>query len=176
MLTPLPVAVLDAPGLSQERQAHGAPGQLEALTAYSQPHAYWASPYESTYPPGPGFGPNVGLRAVDQSAQLDANVNSFSSACPQDPPSNSGQVRLQTNSSVALATNTASTSVPRRRARRKRFECEDCHKTFDRINRVDNCRNRHLGIKPWQCAGRCHDPTWFVIPTSYLRRFTFDWT
>jgi len=46
------------------------------------------------------------------------------------------------------------------------FECEECHKIFDRFSRLDNCRNQHLGIKPYQCKGRCTDKNWFV--SSYF--------
>lgn len=39
--------------------------------------------------------------------------------------------------------------------RKSRFHCEICHKEFDRASRLDGCRNKHLGIKPYQCKGDC---------------------
>ena len=36
-----------------------------------------------------------------------------------------------------------------------RLQCEMCGKRFDRSTRVEKCRNRHQGIKPFECRGRC---------------------
>ena len=38
---------------------------------------------------------------------------------------------------------------------RHRFECEICHNTFDRVNRLDACHNRHQNRKPYLCTGQC---------------------
>ena len=50
------------------------------------------------------------------------------------------------------------------------FECEDCHRTFDRLSRLDNCLNRHRGIKPYKCGGRCDDQDWFVSSGFFISR------
>ncbi|KIM21811.1 hypothetical protein M408DRAFT_324830 [Serendipita vermifera MAFF 305830] len=36
-----------------------------------------------------------------------------------------------------------------------KYECEICHKTFDRESRLERCHNRHMGVKPYVCAGDC---------------------
>lgn len=36
-----------------------------------------------------------------------------------------------------------------------KFECESCHKVFDRESRVENCRNGHSQNKPHACLGQC---------------------
>jgi hypothetical protein len=152
----------------QESQTHGAHWQLEAAAAYSQHQAHVVSSYDPTSSSGPGFNPNLS----EQLPNAAALVDSFSSIHPQYTPPDSNQIELTMNNSIAPALITLSASVPQQgapaRAGRKRFECEDCHKTFDRPSRLDNCRNRHLGIKPWQCGGRCQDPTWFVIPFHFI--------
>ena len=174
-LTYRPVAILDAQAWYQEPQARGAVQQLEAPAACSQHHAYYTSPSKATSFPGPGFVPFVEPRTVDMNAQLPnagALVDSFLSTPPQDTLFDSNNVELPTNSPVAPALSTLSAPAPQQgtpaRAGRKRFECEDCHKNFDRPSRLDNCRNLHRGIRPWQCGGRCQDPTWFVMASSLI--------
>jgi hypothetical protein len=154
-----------------EPRAHGARWQLEARTAYLQHHTYHAPPYEVMSFPGPGFGPNFGPSVEDLSAQFPdaagALVDSFPSTHTQDTLFYSNKVELPPNSSIAPALSSLSAPLPRQgtpaKAGRNRFECEDCHKKFDRPSRLDSCRNLHRGIRPWQCGGRCQDPTWFVI-------------
>jgi hypothetical protein len=174
-LTHRPV-ILDAQAWSQEPRAHGALGQLEVPVAYSQHHA---PSYGATSLPGPGFGPNAGLRVVVLSAQppnVGALVDSFLSTYPQDTLFDSNKVELPTNSSIAPALSTLSASVPQQgtsaKAGRNRFKCKVCHKTFDRRSRLNKCRNLHQGIRPWKCEGQCQDPTWFVIP--FLDYMTYD--
>ena len=41
-----------------------------------------------------------------------------------------------------------------------RFQCEICWKRFDRPTRVDKCRNRHQGLKPYECRGGCGLLAW----------------
>jgi hypothetical protein len=166
-LTHRPVAMLDTQAWYQEPRVHGALRQPEAPVAYYRHHP---PSYEATFFSEPGFGPNTGPRVVDLSAQPpdgEALVDSFPSTYPQDTLFDPIKVELPTNSSIALAPSTLSAPVPQQRipakAIRNRFECEDCHKKFDRPSRLDNCRNLHRGIRPWQCGGRCQDPTWFVI-------------
>jgi hypothetical protein len=108
---------------------------------------------------------------VDLSARLpnaEALVDSVLSTHPEDTLSDSNTVNLPTDVPIAPALSSLPASVPQQgtpaRAGRNRFECEDCHKMFDRPSRSDNCRNLHRGIRPWQCGGRCEDPTWFVTP------------
>lgn len=43
---------------------------------------------------------------------------------------------------------------------RRTFECQTCHKKYDRIARVKACRNSHLGVKPYSCAGECGVQDW----------------
>lgn len=51
----------------------------------------------------------------------------------------------------------------------RRFQCETCLKMFDRRSRLDNCRNRHSGLKPYECLGICGLLRWYVFgnPRSF---------
>jgi hypothetical protein len=109
---------------------------------------------------------------IAQPPSLPAFVNLSMLNYHQGIVSTSNQPHTPANGAAGSGQSTVSTLVPPHGipapAGGHRFECEDCHKIFDRASRLDSCRNRHLGIKPWQCGGRCEDPTWFVILPHFV--------
>jgi hypothetical protein len=111
--------------------------------------------------------PSVVTDPIAQPASLPAFANLSMLNYHQGIVSTSNQPQTPAGGLAGSGQSTVSASVPAHgipaAAGGHRFECEDCHKVFDRPSRLDNCRNRHLGIKPWQCEGRCEDSTWFVI-------------
>lgn len=55
------------------------------------------------------------------------------------------------------------TSRTNLRENRRRFECARCERSYDRSSRADKCRNQHLGLKPYQCLGRCGSINWYGV-------------
>jgi hypothetical protein len=47
-----------------------------------------------------------------------------------------------------------------------KYRCETCQKTFDRISRLENCRNQHSVLRPHECFGVCGSTGWYVTPSS----------
>jgi hypothetical protein len=46
----------------------------------------------------------------------------------------------------------------------KKYQCTTCRRGFDRESRLENCHNRHSGIKPHRCFGVCGTVQWYVTP------------
>jgi hypothetical protein len=49
-----------------------------------------------------------------------------------------------------------------------KYQCTTCLRRFDRESRLENCQNRHSGIKPHRCLGACGTVEWYVTPRSIL--------
>ena len=45
-----------------------------------------------------------------------------------------------------------------------KYQCTTCQKIFDRMSRLENCRNIHANDKPHRCFGMCGRPEWYVHP------------
>jgi hypothetical protein len=48
-----------------------------------------------------------------------------------------------------------------------KYQCTTCLKRFDRKSRLENCHNRHSGIKPHRCFGVCGTVQWYVNSTIH---------
>jgi hypothetical protein len=42
-----------------------------------------------------------------------------------------------------------------------KYQCTTCLRRFDRESRLENCQNRHSGIKPHRCFGVCGTVGWY---------------
>lgn len=49
-----------------------------------------------------------------------------------------------------------------------KYQCTTCLRKFDRESRLENCHNRHSGVKPHRCFGVCGTVGWYVIPQFIL--------
>jgi hypothetical protein len=47
-------------------------------------------------------------------------------------------------------------------AQEHKYQCTTCQKVFDRMCRLENCRNIHANAKPHWCFGLCGRPEWYV--------------
>jgi hypothetical protein len=43
-----------------------------------------------------------------------------------------------------------------------KYQCTMCQRIFDRMSRLENCRNIHANAKPHRCFGVCGRPEWYV--------------
>jgi hypothetical protein len=56
-------------------------------------------------------------------------------------------------------------------AQEHKYQCTTCRKVFDRINRLENCHNRHANVKPHRCFGGCGWLGWYALyPSTTLSR------
>ena len=69
------------------------------------------------------------------------------------PPAHSGAAQTSTPSS--------SPNIPSaQQNHRNRPPCSHCGRTHTRPVRYKACRDKHLGLHPFVCAGRCGKPSW----------------
>jgi hypothetical protein len=40
------------------------------------------------------------------------------------------------------------------------FRCSTCGRAFARMSRLENCQNKHKGLKPYMCSGTCGRVKW----------------
>jgi hypothetical protein len=83
------------------------------------------------------------------------------------PPENSTVVSPLGNfvmsSSSAITRNSSSHGIfSSQRPNPRRYECWTCGKSYDRPSRLKNHTNNHLGLKPYECLGRCGLDEWQV--------------
>jgi hypothetical protein len=118
------------------------------------------------------FDPRVGFPLED----IDADVPHegepvFPTPIPPNQPFNTAtnekSLAPPTTAIVGLDSNAASTTslLPQTppTALGHRYQCSACLKTFDREGRLENCFNRHFGVKPHGCFGVCGSTGWLVI-------------
>jgi hypothetical protein len=66
----------------------------------------------------------------------------------------------------AASPSRVATYTPQLRHRHE-FTCALCGSSYDRMTRARDCQYRDLGLRPYQCEGKCGDSSWLVIIMTY---------
>lgn len=108
-----------------------------------------------------GAGPNA--QVMEQQGCIDPrllhqNYHSYSSA--QSATGSTSATLSQTPATPRSIAQPLGSPTP---SQGNKLRCEICYKRFDRATRTENCRNRHLGHKPYRCQGRCGALRWYVL-------------
>jgi hypothetical protein len=110
---------------------------------------------------------------VDQNERT--TMSEFDLCVDSDPMSagpNAEDTHLNSVPSQSFHLDPTSPSGTPARERTHRCQHPGCDKAYDRASRADDCSNKHLGITPYQCTGRCGKTDWYVISSDHIRQLS----
>ncbi|KIM19667.1 hypothetical protein M408DRAFT_334310 [Serendipita vermifera MAFF 305830] len=55
-----------------------------------------------------------------------------------------------------------------RKSSQGRHVCVVCSRSFDRIQRANDCANRDLGLEPYVCGGECKTMNWYILRLEFI--------